>query len=91
MFIFVLVLIAATVVGGFGVGQVTGDGFSILGAAGGGVGMFALLMGLGAYFSAQERKRDKSLDHVFDRMVTGKANPTRAEIEAGKKRWRRKR
>lgn len=88
MLIFVVVLIVAAAIGGFGVGQVTGDAFSILGAAGGAVATFAVLMGLGAFFDAQEKKRDKSIDHVFDRMVTGKEKPTRAEVEAGKKRMR---
>ncbi len=89
MKIFILVLIVAALVGGFGVGQITGDMFSILGAAAGGVGTAAILLGLGAYFDHQDRKkpqRDTGLDHVFDTMITGKAKPTRKEVADAKKR-----
>lgn len=92
MKIFLLVLIVAALVGGFGVGQFTGNMFSILGAAAGGVGTAALLLGLGAYFDHQDRKkpqRDTSLDHVFDSMITGKNKPTRKEVEDTKKRMQK--
>lgn len=91
MKIFILVLVIASLVGGFGVGQVAGDTFSILGAAAGFVGTAALLLGLGAFFDYQDRKkpkRDTGLDHVFDSMITGKTNPSKNEIEKAKKRVR---
>jgi hypothetical protein len=89
MKLFILVLIVAVLVGGFGVGQITGDQFSILGAAAGGIGTAAVLLSLGAYFDYQERKKpqhDTRLDHVFDSMITGKSKPTQKEVQDAKKR-----
>lgn len=93
MVVFILVLIVATVVGGFAGGELLGVTFSIFGAAVGGIGTAAVLLGLGAYFHAQEKKKPKGeltpeMRRVFDRMVTGKANPTQAEIENAKRALR---
>lgn len=79
MKIFILVIIAATVVGGFVGGEVTDQPFTILGATLGGVGTFAVLMGLGAFFTHQEKKKDKAVNltpemrAVFGRMAERQA------------------
>lgn len=95
MVLFVVVLAIATVIGGFAGGEVLGKTFSILGAAIGGVGTAVILLGLGGYFHAQEQKKSKQLTPemrgVFDRMITGKANPTREEIEKAKRDLRNRR
>jgi hypothetical protein len=75
MKVFIVVIIAATLLGGFIGGELTDQTFTIWGAAVGGVGTFAVLMGLGAYFSHQEEKREKTADltpemkAVFDRIL----------------------
>jgi hypothetical protein len=95
MLLFIVVLIVAAIVGGFAGGELVGTSFSILGAAIGGVGTAAVLLGLGAYFHSQERKRSRDLTPemrgVFDRLVTGKANPTPEEINRAKQAWRNRR
>jgi hypothetical protein len=66
--------------------------FSILGAVIGGVGTAAVLLGLGAYFDAQAKKSpplNPEMRGVFDRMITGKENPTSEEIEEAKRQARR--
>ncbi len=67
--------------------------FSILGAAIGGVGTAAVLLGLGAYFDSQDKKKGTpeltpEIKGVFDRMITGKENPTQTEINEAKKKLR---
>jgi hypothetical protein len=95
MFIFFLVLIGAGAIGGFGIGQLTGEAFSILGAGGIAFGVFVVFMGFGAYFDAEEQKRKKKarlspeIEGVFDRMITGSSNPTRKEVEQAKRKFRR--
>jgi hypothetical protein len=93
--IFIIVLIVAAVAGGFVGGELTGRTFSALGAVIGGVGTAAVLLGLGAYFSAQEEKKKRGLTPeirgVFDRIITGKANPTQAEIDSAKRSLRQRR
>lgn len=74
MKIFIVVLIVATIIGGLVGAELMDTDFSITGAVIGGVGTFAILMGLGAFFDAQERKRkEKDLPQemrdVFDRML----------------------
>lgn len=75
MKIFVLVLIAAAVIGGFIGGEISGETFTVWGAAAGSVGTFAALMGLGAFFSHQEKKKDAEVKltpemrDVFARMA----------------------
>jgi hypothetical protein len=75
MKVFILVIIVATVIGGFISGEVTDQTFTIWGAAVGGVGTFAVLMGLGAFFSHQEKQKDKAVNltpemkAVFGRMI----------------------
>lgn len=94
MKIFLVFLVVAALVGGFGVGQVSGSLFSILGAAAGFVGTGALLLGLGAFFDHQDKniqQRDTSLDHVFDTMITGKKNPSKKEIAQAKDQIRKTR
>jgi hypothetical protein len=95
MVIFIVLLIVAGVAGGFVGGELTGGGFSALGAVIGSVGTATVLLSLGAYFSAQEDKKKRDLTPemrgVFDRMITGKANPTQAEIDAAKRSLRQRR
>ena len=60
----------------------------------GSVGTAAVLLVLGTYFDVQEKKTCKSsslppeMTAVFDRMITGKDNPTPKEIEAAKHKLR---
>ncbi len=73
MKIFIAVILAAIVIGGFVGAELMDSSFSITGAVVGGVGTAAVLLGLGAFFDAQERKRkEKALPPemraVFDRM-----------------------
>tara|TARA_B100001167_G_C16550762_1_gene203330 strand:+ start:139 stop:423 length:285 start_codon:yes stop_codon:yes gene_type:complete len=94
MKLFIAILIAATLIGGFAGGEIMDINFSILGAVIGGVGTAAVLLGLGAYFTAQEEKKSDltpEMRGVFDRMITGKENPTAKEIEDAKARLRSKR
>ncbi|MFC7301094.1 hypothetical protein [Cognatiluteimonas weifangensis] len=74
MKIFIAVIVLATIVGGFVGGELMERTFSITGAAIGGVGLAAVLLGLGALFTAQEeKKRNKTLlpemREVFGRML----------------------
>lgn len=83
MKLFIAVIIATTVIGGFVGAELMDSSFSITGAVGGGVGTAAILLGLGAFFDAQERKRkEKSLPAemraVFDRML-GKNTSSRQQ------------
>lgn len=78
MKIFILVILAATLIGGFIGGELTEQTFTVWGAMLGGVGTFAILMGLGAYFSRQEERKRKDVNltpemrAVFDRMLARK-------------------
>ncbi len=91
MKVFIWVLIGAAILGGLIGGEILESGFSITGAVVGGVGTGAILLGLGGYFSAQESKKSPELTPemrgVFDRMITGKDNPTRQEVAAAKKTY----
>lgn len=90
MKIFLGVLLAATIIGGFVGAEIFDVAFSITGAVIGGVGTAAVLLGLGAYFDAQDRKSKKlppEMIGVFDRMITGKENPTQRDIQAAKKAY----
>lgn len=83
MKLFIAIVAAATVVGGFVGGELTGTTFTLSGAVVGGVGTAAVLLGLGAYFDSQERKRrDTALPPevraVFDRMTAGKQQSSSA-------------
>lgn len=74
MKIFILVIAAATIIGGFVGGELMGKTFSLLGALVCGVGLTTLLLGLGAYFSAQEERQKKNdlppeIRGVFERML----------------------
>ena len=76
MKIFIVVIVIATIIGGFVGGEMTDKTFSILGATVGGVGLTTILLGLGAYFTAQEEKKKKQqlppeIRGVFDRMFGG--------------------
>jgi hypothetical protein len=87
MKLFFGILLAATVIGGFVGAEIMGGTFSILGAVIGGVGTASVLLGLGAYFDARDRKSSvltSELSGVFDRMITGKKNPTGEEVKACK-------
>lgn len=91
MKMFIFVLLAATIIGGFAGGEIMHLPFSILGAVIGGVGTAAALLGLGAYFHSQERNLptlSPEMRGVFDRMVTGKENSTSEEIKDAKKKVR---
>ena len=75
MKLFLIVILAATVIGGFAGAEVLDTSFSVIGAVIGGVGTAAALLGLGAYFDAQARKSPElppEIRGVFDRMITGK-------------------
>lgn len=87
MRIFFLVIIGAIIIGGLAGGQATGTTFSILWATLIGVGVFAILMGLGALFHRQEEKRKKAsnltpeMRGVFDRML-GKSQNSGPDIHS---------
>lgn len=73
MKLFIAVILAAIVIGGLVGAELMNSSFSITGAVVGGVGTAAVLLGFGAFFDAQERKRrEKALPPemraVFDRM-----------------------
>lgn len=90
MKLFIGILLAATIIGGFAGGEITDTSFSIVGAVIGGVSTAAILLGLGAYFTSQEHGKPQpeltpEMRAVFDRMVTGKGEPTPAEIRDAKK------
>ena len=94
MKIFILVLIAAAVIGGFVGAEIMGNTFSVTGAVIGGIGTGAALLCLGAYFDHQDRKSvglTPEMRGVFDRMITGKSNPTAAEVAAAKQALLQKR
>lgn len=83
MKLFIAVILAAVVIGGFVGGELMDSSFSITGAVVGGVGTAAVLLGLGAFFDAQERNRkEKALPPemraVFDRMF-GKDTSSRQQ------------
>jgi len=83
MKLFIGILFAATILGGFAGGEISGTSFSVLGMIIGGVGTAAVLLGLGAYFDKQDKKQSDLPDDVrdiFDRMITGKNNPTQSEV-----------
>ncbi len=74
MKIFIAVIIAAIVIGGFVGGELMGRTFSLTGAVIGGVGLASVLLGLGAFFDAQEKKNRKKeltpeMRAVFARMA----------------------
>ncbi len=76
MKMFIVVIVIATIIGGFVGGEITDKTFSILGATVGGVGLTTILLGLGAYFTAQEEKKKKKqlppeIRGAFDRMFGG--------------------
>lgn len=79
MKVFIAIILAAIVIGGFVGAELMDSSFSITGAVVGGVGTAAVLLGLGAFFDAQERKRkEKALPPeirgVFDRMFGNDAS-----------------
>lgn len=83
MKLFIGILFAAAILGGFAGGEISDTSFSIIGMIIGGVGTAAVLLGLGAYFDKQAKKQSDLPDDVrdiFDRMITGKNNPTQSEV-----------
>ena len=87
MKIFIAVIIAAVVIGGLVGAELMGSSFSITGAVVGGVGTAAVLLGLGAFFDAQDRKRkDKALPPemhaVFDRMFGAQASQSQRNAKS---------
>jgi len=72
--VFILVLIVATVIGGFVGGELIDRTFSLTGAVVAGVGLATVLLALGPYFDSQEKKKPKTeltpeIRAVFDRML----------------------
>lgn len=91
MRVFALVLVIATVLGGLVGGELSDRAFSFVWAAVGGVTTATVLLGLGAYFSAQEERRKKEalppeVRQVFDRMF-GSPEKARALV-AEATNWR---
>lgn len=89
MKIFVFVIIAATIIGGFVGGELMEVMFSLTGAVIGGLGTFTILMSLGAYFDAQDRRNPKieltpEIRKVFDRLIGKGAavHPARAHKDS---------
>lgn len=78
---FIIVIAIATVLGGFVGGELTDTTFMLTGAVIGGVGTAAVLLGLGAFFTAQDEKKRKAgtpaitpeMRGVFDRMLARSA------------------
>lgn len=73
MKIFIIVIIVATVIGGFVGGEQTGQSFTLTGAVIGGLGFASILLALGAYFNSQDKKiskkeTPKEMHTVFERM-----------------------
>lgn len=91
MKVFILVIIAATAIGGFIGGELTDQTFTIWGAALGGIGTFVVLMGLGAFFTQQEEKKDKAANltpemrAVFARMAERQARKAPSKPEPSPK------
>jgi hypothetical protein len=74
MKIFLLVLFAAALIGGFVGGEVMDISFSITGAVIGVIGTSAFILGLGAYFDTQQKNNAElspEMRAIFDRMITG--------------------
>lgn len=94
---FIIVIAVATVLGGFVGGEFTGNTFMLTGAVIGGVGTAAVLLGLGAFFTAQEERKRKAggtppltpeMRGVFDRMLArqaGQATPRKPESKSESK------
>lgn len=93
MRLFIAILIGMAVLGGMAGAEISGNGFSIIGALTGGIGTATILLGLGAYFTAQEEKKKADIPDevraVFDRMITGQNNPTQEQILKAKKEHRK--
>ena len=92
MKIFIYVLIAAAIIGGFAGGELSDTTFSIVGMVVGGLGTGAILLGLGAYFHSQEQRKPSpeitpEMRKVFDSLVTGKSKPTENEVHAAKQKY----
>lgn len=79
MKIFFVVIAIATLMGGFVGGELMDNTFSLLGAVVGGVGLTTVLLGLGAFFTAQEERKKKEalppeIRGVFDRLMEKTSN-----------------
>lgn len=89
MKVFVAVIIVATILGGFVGGELTDRTFLLTGAVIGGVGVAVVLLGLGAFFSAQDDKRKNrrgaglppEIREVFGRMLGHEAKPQTAPAQ----------
>ena len=89
MKIFLIVIAIATLIGGFVGGELMDKTFSLLGAVVGGVGVTTVLLGLGAFFTAQEEKKKKEalppeIRGVFDRMMGRASNSPASRPVASK-------
>ena len=82
MKIFIVVVIVSAIIGGFVGGELTDRTFLLTGAVIGGIGVGAIIFGLGGFFAAQEkRKRNATsspeltpeIREVFGRMAGGAA------------------
>lgn len=76
MRVFVIVIIFSAILGGLIAGELTDNEFIVTGAVAGGLGVAAVIFGLGAFFSAQDERRKSGstvitpeLRAVFDRML----------------------
>ncbi|MDD2325174.1 MAG: hypothetical protein PHW63_04105 [Alphaproteobacteria bacterium] len=90
MKMFFAVLFAAAIIGGFVGAEILETDFSITGAVIGGIGTGAVLLGLGAYFDAREKKSSEvspEVRAIFDRMITGKEKPTPRDIQNAKQSY----
>lgn len=76
MRVFVIVIIVSAILGGLIAGELTDNEFIVTGAVAGGLGVAAVIFGLGAFFSAQDERRKSGssvitpeVRAVFDRML----------------------
>lgn len=89
MKIFVAVIAVAIIIGGFVGAELMDSSFSITGAVVGGIGTFVVLLGLGAFFDAQERKRKEEdlppeVIDFFDHMLGKNISPRQSQPKLAK-------
>jgi PAB1-binding protein PBP1 len=87
MKLFLLILFISTILGGFVGAEIADTSFSIIGAVIGGIGTAVVIYSVGGYFDTQNKKSElpPEMHAVFDRMITGKENPTQQEVRLAKK------
>ena len=82
MKLLIIFILVAFILGGFVGGEITDHDFSITGAVISSISVFAIILGLGWFFSEQERKRKKvelspEIREIFDRMIGTSKNPNK--------------